>query len=42
MKQETDVRSSILWFAYRYALNAKLLYNLFSNFGNISCITIKK
>ena len=42
MKQETDVRSSILWFPYRYPLETKLIYNLFSNFGNISCITIKK
>lgn len=42
LKQETDVRSSILWFPYRYPLETKIIYNLFSNFGNISCITIKK
>ena len=42
MKQETDVRSSILWFPYRYNLETKTIYNLFSNFGNISSITIKK
>lgn len=42
MKQETDVRSSVLWFPYRYPLEPKMVYNLFSNFGNISCIVIKK
>jgi len=42
MKDSTDVRSSVLWFSYRYNLEPHMIYNLFSNFGNISCITIKK
>lgn len=42
MKNSVDVRSSVIWFTYRYSLEPHMVYNLFSNFGNISCVTIKK
>ena len=42
MKEETEIRSSILWFPIRYSIPCYCVYNLFSNFGNISCIVAKK
>ena len=42
MKEESDTRSSVLWFSYRYSLKLLQLYNLFSNFGNLSCVVVKK
>ena len=41
MKEETEIRSSILWFPIRYSIPCYCVYNLFSNFGNISCIVAK-
>ena len=42
MKEDTDIRSSVLWFAYLYPIKPKHIYNLFSNFGNISSVIVKK
>lgn len=42
MKQVNDSRSSIIWYSYRYDQTPIQIYNLFSNFGNISCIIVKK
>ena len=39
---KTAIQHPILSFDFQGSISCSCVYNLFSNFGNISCITLKK